>query len=91
MSSTIIRMASLVIQIVASSFCLEKIPRIWVICKDKSVAFKIFQLGAKKFPDSVEFMLAYIKYMSHLNEDNNTRVLFERIISSNDLPKDGIE
>jgi hypothetical protein len=24
-------------------------------------------------------------------EDNNTRVLFERILSSNDLPKEGIE
>ena len=31
-------------------------------------------------------MLAYIKYMSHLNEDNNTRVLFERILSSDELP-----
>lgn len=54
--------------------------------KDKTVGFKIFQLGTKKFADIPEYMLAYIKYMSHLNEDNNTRVLFERILSSNDLP-----
>jgi len=31
-------------------------------------------------------MLAYLRYMSHLNEDNNTRVLFERILSSDELP-----
>ena len=27
-------------------------------------------------------MTEYIEYLSHLNEDNNTRVLFERALSS---------
>ena len=38
-----------------------------LIFKDKAVALKIFQLGSKKFPNSNEFMLAYIKFMDHLN------------------------
>ncbi|XP_031756596.1 cleavage stimulation factor subunit 3 [Xenopus tropicalis] len=48
--------------------------------KDTSVAFKIFELGLKKYGDIPEYVLAYIDYLSHLNEDNNTRVLFERKI-----------
>jgi cleavage stimulation factor subunit 3 len=54
--------------------------------KDKAIGFKIFHLGAKKYSHESEFMLAYLKYMSHLNEDNNTRVLFERILSSDEMP-----
>uniref|UniRef100_A0A8C5L2E9 Cleavage stimulation factor, 3' pre-RNA, subunit 3 n=1 Tax=Jaculus jaculus TaxID=51337 RepID=A0A8C5L2E9_JACJA len=50
--------------------------------KDKSVAFKIFELGLKKYGDIPEYVLAYIDYLSHLNEDNNTRVLFERVLTS---------
>jgi len=54
--------------------------------KDKSVAFKIFELGLKRFNNSAEYILAYLDYLSHLNEDNNTRVLFERILSSGQIP-----
>ncbi|KAJ7412169.1 Cleavage stimulation factor subunit 3 [Willisornis vidua] len=54
--------------------------------KDKSVAFKIFELGLKKYGDIPEYVLAYIDYLSHLNEDNNTRVLFERVLTSGSLP-----
>jgi len=60
--------------------------------KDKSVAFKIFELGLKKFNNSPEYIMAYLDYLSNLNEDNNTRVLFERILSSGQIPaKDSIE
>ena len=60
--------------------------------KDKGVAFKIFELGLKKFGASQEMSLAYLDYLSHLNEDNNTRVLFERILSSGGLEaKDSME
>jgi len=60
--------------------------------KDKSVAFKIFELGLKKFGSSAEFSLSYLDYLSHLNEDNNTRVLFERVLTSGGLePKDSME
>ncbi|OCT83820.1 hypothetical protein XELAEV_18021960mg [Xenopus laevis] len=35
--------------------------------KDTSVAFKIFELGLKKYGDIPEYVLAYIDYLSHLN------------------------
>ncbi|PNF15153.1 Protein suppressor of forked [Cryptotermes secundus] len=53
--------------------------------KDKNIAFRIFELGLKKFSDNPEYILCYIDYLSHLNEDNNTRVLFERVLSSGSL------
>jgi len=53
--------------------------------KDKSVAFKIFELGLKKFSGNAEFILAYLDYLSHLNEDNNTRVLFERVLTGSTI------
>ncbi|CAH1799459.1 unnamed protein product [Owenia fusiformis] len=56
--------------------------------KDKSVAFKIFELGLKKYGSIPEYVLAYLEYMSHLNEENNTRVLFERALSSGALEAD---
>lgn len=41
--------------------------------QDKSVAFKIFELGLKKYGDIPEYILAYIDYLSHLNgEDDST-------------------
>lgn len=53
--------------------------------KDKNIAFRIFELGLKKFGDNPEYILNYIDYLSHLNEDNNTRVLFERVLTSSTL------
>lgn len=53
--------------------------------KDKNIAFRIFELGLKKFGDNPDYVLCYIDYLSHLNEDNNTRVLFERVLSSGSL------
>ncbi|XP_014227135.1 protein suppressor of forked [Trichogramma pretiosum] len=53
--------------------------------KDKNIAFRIFELGLKKFGDNPDYILCYIDYLSHLNEDNNTRVLFERVLSSGSL------
>ncbi|KAJ8921154.1 hypothetical protein NQ315_013626 [Exocentrus adspersus] len=50
--------------------------------KDKNIAFRIFELGLKKFGAIPEYITCYIDYLSHLNEDNNTRVLFERVLSS---------
>ena len=50
--------------------------------RSSQVAFKIFELGLKKYSDNAEFILSYIDYLSHLNEENNTRVLFEKVLSS---------
>ncbi|XP_046383403.1 protein suppressor of forked isoform X1 [Ischnura elegans] len=60
--------------------------------KDKNIAFRIFELGLKKFGNDPEYVLCYIDYLSHLNEDNNTRVLFERVLSSGNLePEKSVE
>lgn len=56
--------------------------------KDQQIAFKIFELGLKKFGNIPEYVLSYVDYLSHLNEDNNTRVLFERVLTSGQLPVD---
>lgn len=49
------------------------------------IFYRIFELGLKKFGDIPEYVTCYIDYLSHLNEDNNTRVLFERVLSSGSL------
>ncbi|CAF1173754.1 unnamed protein product [Rotaria sordida] len=51
--------------------------------KDNNIAFNIFNLGLKKYNQNLDYILAYIDYMTHLNEDHNARVLFERILSPN--------
>jgi len=56
--------------------------------QDKNVAFKIFELGLKKFGQYPDYICSYVDYMSHINEDNNTRVLFERVLSSGQLESD---
>jgi cleavage stimulation factor subunit 3 len=35
--------------------------------KDKNIAFRIFELGLKKFSDNPEYILCYVDYLSHLN------------------------
>lgn len=51
---------------------LHQTTRSWLVLnvsptQDKSVAFKIFELGLKKYGDIPEYILAYIDYLSHLN------------------------
>ena len=38
-----------------------------VSLQDKSVAFKIFELGMKRYGEHEEYMLAYIDFMGHIN------------------------
>ncbi|WAR09068.1 CSTF3-like protein [Mya arenaria] len=45
--------------------------------KEKTIALKIFELGLKKFGDIPDYIRSY---------DNNTRVLFERVLSSGQIP-----
>lgn len=53
--------------------------------KEPKVAVNIFELGMKKFKTSPEFILQYLDFLSHLNDTNNTRVLFERALTSGAL------
>lgn len=60
--------------------------------KDQAVACKIFELGLKKFNSCPDYILSYIHFMNSLNEENNTRVLFERVLTTCSLePKDTVE
>ena len=56
--------------------------------KDNNIAFNIFNLGLKKYSQNIEYILAYVDFMTHLNEDHNARVLFERVLATDGfLPK----
>lgn len=60
--------------------------------KDQAIACKIFELGLKKFNTCPDYILSYIHFMNSLNEENNTRVLFERVLTTCSLqPKDSVE
>ena len=45
------------------------------------MAEKIFELGLKKFKMNTAFLHEYAKFIQMLNESNNTRVLYERVLS----------
>lgn len=51
-----------------------------------NISCKIFELGLKRFLHEAPFILAYIDFLGHLNEENNIRVLFERVLSSDSVP-----
>ncbi|OON21028.1 suppressor of forked protein [Opisthorchis viverrini] len=53
--------------------------------KDKEIGHKIFELGMKRFGGNADYILCYVDFMTHLNEDNNIRVLFERALGSNQV------
>ncbi|THD21781.1 Cleavage stimulation factor subunit 3 [Fasciola hepatica] len=53
--------------------------------KDKEIGHKIFELGMKRFGGNADYILCYVDFMAHLNEDNNIRVLFERALGSNQI------
>eukprot|EP01104_Vermistella_antarctica_P003842 TRINITY_DN1418_c2_g1_i1.p1 TRINITY_DN1418_c2_g1~~TRINITY_DN1418_c2_g1_i1.p1 ORF type:complete len:851 (+),score=210.19 TRINITY_DN1418_c2_g1_i1:90-2642(+) len=49
---------------------------------DAGVARRIFEVGMKKLPREVEFVLIYIKFLSALNDDRNLRTLFETVLTT---------
>ena len=42
----------------------------YYISKDKNIAFKIFELGLKRYSDEPSYLMAYIDHLSHLNGEN---------------------
>ncbi|CAG8648308.1 4181_t:CDS:10 [Dentiscutata erythropus] len=54
--------------------------------KDQAIAGKIFELGLKNFIYSPEYVSQYLDFLIQLNDDNNTRALFERTLMS--MPAD---
>nr|CAD2151073.1 unnamed protein product [Meloidogyne enterolobii] len=50
--------------------------------KEPEIAKRIFDLGLRKFSKDPEYALAYVDFLSNLNEETNTRVVFERLLNS---------
>ena len=44
------------------------------LLQDKTIAFKIFELGLKRFGDDPNYVLAYSDHLSHLNGKLGLRV-----------------
>tara|TARA_R110002050_G_scaffold121205_3_gene239525 strand:- start:1630 stop:2544 length:915 start_codon:yes stop_codon:yes gene_type:complete len=51
------------------------------VSKDPKIARNIFELGMKKFLDVPAYAQKYISFLMHLNQDNNIRVLYERVLN----------
>ncbi|CAO3599627.1 unnamed protein product [Absidia cylindrospora] len=50
--------------------------------KDPVVAGKIFGLGIKSFGDDPAYICEYLDFLIQMNDDNNTRALFERSLAT---------
>ncbi|KAI8148365.1 hypothetical protein BJV82DRAFT_263631 [Fennellomyces sp. T-0311] len=50
--------------------------------KDATIAGKIFGLGLKQFADDPDYVSHYLDYLIQMNDDNNTRALFERTLAT---------
>ncbi|TFK35087.1 hypothetical protein BDQ12DRAFT_706778 [Crucibulum laeve] len=49
---------------------------------DKSVASRIFEKGLESFADEIEYVLRYLGFLISVNDENNARALFERVIGT---------
>ncbi|KAK9453844.1 hypothetical protein V1511DRAFT_461673 [Dipodascopsis uninucleata] len=49
--------------------------------KGPDIASKIFEIGLKRFPETVEFIERYLDFLLLTNDDTNARALFERTLS----------
>ncbi|KAI8874785.1 Suf-domain-containing protein, partial [Backusella circina FSU 941] len=54
--------------------------------KDATIAGKVFSLGQKIFADDPDFVCQYLDFLIQMNDDNNTRALFERTLAT--MPAD---
>ncbi|KAG0174771.1 mRNA 3'-end-processing protein rna14 [Apophysomyces sp. BC1015] len=50
--------------------------------KNPVIAGKIFGLGIKLFPDDPAYICEYLDFLIQMNDDNNTRALFERTLAT---------
>ncbi|KAJ3999710.1 hypothetical protein F5050DRAFT_880660 [Lentinula boryana] len=50
--------------------------------QDKEVATRIFEAGMAQHADEKEFVLRYLTFLISVNDENNARALFERVIQT---------
>jgi len=48
--------------------------------KDPQVARNVFELGMKRYPRDINFILDYVNFLEHLNKDNDLITLYERVL-----------
>ncbi|PRP86401.1 hypothetical protein PROFUN_05320 [Planoprotostelium fungivorum] len=53
----------------------------WHRGKDEKVANNVFTLGMSKYSREAAYISEYLKFLLHLNEERNIRVLFEKAVS----------
>jgi cleavage stimulation factor subunit 3 len=44
--------------------------------KDSAVAIKIFDLGAKKFPNEVDYVIKHLQFLLSINDDTSEHPFF---------------
>ncbi|TFK28593.1 mRNA 3'-end-processing protein RNA14 [Coprinopsis marcescibilis] len=49
---------------------------------DKNVASRIFEKGLEQFSDEIDYVLRYLGFLISINDGNNARALFERVITT---------
>ncbi|KAF8189661.1 hypothetical protein BJ912DRAFT_966052 [Pholiota molesta] len=49
---------------------------------DKAVASRIFEKGLDTYGGEIEYVLRYLGFLISINDENNARALFERVISN---------
>ena len=54
----------------------------WHVNENPTVARKVFELGLKQYINEPAYVLEYLKFLEHLNDKNNMRVLFEKVLKS---------
>jgi cleavage stimulation factor subunit 3 len=45
------------------------------------VARNIFDMGLKSFGTELQYVLKYLDFLTSTNDDNNTRVVFEKVLA----------
>ncbi|KAF8520032.1 hypothetical protein BU17DRAFT_89425 [Hysterangium stoloniferum] len=50
--------------------------------KATDVATRIYETGLKQFGEEAEYVMRYLKFLIQINDENNARALFERVIGT---------
>lgn len=62
----------------------------YLCIKDKTIAYKIYQLGYKKYGHLPEYVLSFIEFIKHMNDEPIMRSFIQTVLQSNQLPKERI-
>ena len=74
------------------SIVMKSCVELYIVCalieyitnKDSVLAGHIFKYAIQLYPQSIQLMSAYVNYLEHINDQNNMRVMLERIFVNTD-------